>query len=114
MSTKVLNSSGYFTVRLSAQVPPEDQPTTPQFARIVADPEVLDHVGHDVLGEVVGRVAAHPVDAFGVVVEGPAGIGEDEYRRVAAVARREIVDGAHGIGGADPVRGGVELDRRSS
>src|SRR5262245_52670416 len=32
MSTKVLNNSGCITVRSTAQVPPIDQPTTPQLA----------------------------------------------------------------------------------
>src|ERR1044071_9654219 len=40
MSTKVLNSSGCITVRSTAQVPPIDQPRTPQFALAVLTPNV--------------------------------------------------------------------------
>ena len=36
---------GYFTVRFSAQVPPEDQPTTPQFAGSSLTREVVDREG---------------------------------------------------------------------
>ena len=38
--TKVLNKSGYFTVRLTAQVPPVDQPSTAQFAGSSLTPKV--------------------------------------------------------------------------
>ena len=57
----------------------------------------------------VGHVAAGTVDAFGVVVERPTHVDEDEHRRVAAVRCGEVVDGGYRVAGARPVRRGVEL-----
>ena len=39
MSTNELNRSGFMAVRSSAQVPPIDQPTTPQFAGSLLTPK---------------------------------------------------------------------------
>ena len=94
MSTNALNKSGCITVRSTAQVPPIDQPTTPQLARSALTPKLGHHERHDVFGQMVGGVAAGAVDAFGVVVERAAGVDEDEHRRVAAVRGGELVDGA--------------------
>ena len=38
MSSNVLNMSGCMVARSTAQVPPIDQPTRPQFARLVLTP----------------------------------------------------------------------------
>ena len=58
MSSNALNMSGCMTARSTAQVPPIDQPTTPQLARFGAHAEVRDHERHNVFGEMVGGVAA--------------------------------------------------------
>ena len=94
MSTNALNISGCITVRSTAQVPPIDQPTTPQLARSALTPKLRHHVRHNVFGQMIGGVAAAPVDAFGVVVERASGIDEHQHRRVAAVGGREFVDRA--------------------
>jgi hypothetical protein len=40
MSTKVLNKSGCITVKSTAQVPPDDHPTMPQFAGSALTPKL--------------------------------------------------------------------------
>jgi hypothetical protein len=64
------------------------------------------------LVQVVGRIAAASVDAFGVVVERPARVHEHKHRRVAAMRGREGVDGVQGVSGAPPVGGCVDHGRR--
>jgi hypothetical protein len=54
-------------------------------AKVGGVTELGDHVGAYVFGEMIGRVAPRPVDAFGVVVEAATGVHEDEDRRLAAV-----------------------------
>ncbi|SHV87592.1 Uncharacterised protein [Mycobacteroides abscessus subsp. abscessus] len=45
MSTNVPNCSGCITARSTAQVPPMDQPTTPQFAGLALTPNVDSRYG---------------------------------------------------------------------
>ena len=109
MSSNVLNMSGCIVARSTAHVPPIDQPTMPQLAVGGTHAVVRLHERHDVLGQVVGGVAACAVDAFGVVVEGAARVDEDEYRRVPGVSGGEVVDGLDRVARPQPVGRRVEL-----
>src|ERR1700757_1351161 len=57
----------------------------------------------------IGRVAANPIDAFGVVVEGSSGVHEHQNRSFALMGGSEVVDGLDRVARTRPVRGGVEL-----
>ena len=85
--------------------PSDDAPV----GRVIADAEIRHHVRHDVLGEIVARVAPSAVDTLGDFVERAAGVGEYEDRCVAAVPGGELIDGLDGVGSADPIRRSVEL-----
>ena len=76
---------------------------------IVAHPEVVNHVRHDILREVVSRIAARAVDAFGVVVECADGIGEYGHRSVATVFGGKVIERCDCVPGTNPVGGGIEL-----
>ena len=83
---------------VTAQVPPVENPATPQLARSALTPRFEIMHCTTLFGQMIGGVAAAPVDAFGVDAERAARIDEHQHRRNPAVGGRECI----GRGGCPP------------